>query len=785
MSNDINRHRHPVLALFCALVVLVAMGNVAAAPSQALSLVLQDRPAPAGSALPGEPQSTSALEDNDTEPPQEYLFYLSGTIDNETLMVRPVWLEDDPGFGRSWQRMPDQAQRLEARARYRAYLLDRDGSRRDLQRALQITVQEFGALDPATLGILVVAEAIAEDQEDWTAARAHIDTALSTLERDDGNLFLPWRMLFMWRLAHVLVRTGDVAGARRLVAGAVELNSGRGRTLPDQVVVNNQGILQLADGDWKSAVASFEAALQLSGDDSQHLRVHSNLALAHWYSGDRDKALQFFRSAHSLRELFPTEMLDDRGLLWRNQNLMNELSAMVTAERGLSPPTHLHGPAILYARKGELFARDVKASATRAASRLAAIEQARILEHSPREEARSGPAEIPENAALIEMLLYQPLASTPPTKAGENGLLPPHYAAYIFRKAAHPVFVDLGPAEPMDRLVVALRRELALPRSFTRAREIGRQLHEQLMQPLRPALGTATELLIAPEGLLSLVPFAATVDENGRFLLESYVINYLSSGRDLLRMHTRSAARDRPLLIVNPAFDREVPDVAQERPAERSDGRRSRDFHGMQFPALPATAAEGEAIASVMPGALLLAGEAATETAVKATRGPKVLHIATHGFFLNEQRPGSGLRHENAMLRSGLVLAGVTRLRSGQDDGVLTAEEAASLDLAGTQLVVLSACDTGVGEVRNGEGVFGLRRSFAVAGAETLVMSLWAVEDNSTARLMSDYYKRLAAGEGRIEALRNVQLRFLEDAAMRHPFYWAGFIASGQSGPLR
>jgi CHAT domain-containing protein len=137
------------------------------------------------------------------------------------------------------------------------------------------------------------------------------------------------------------------------------------------------------------------------------------------------------------------------------------------------------------------------------------------------------------------------------------------------------------------------------------------------------------------------------------------------------------------------------------------------------------------------------------------------------------------------MLRSGLVFAGVNALRSADDDGVLTALEAASLDLRGTKLVVLSACETGLGEVRNGEGVFGLRRAFVVAGAETLVMSLWQVADDATKDLMGAYYARLARGEPRAAALREAQLGLLKDPKSAHPFFWAAFISSGETGALK
>ncbi len=134
----------------------------------------------------------------------------------------------------------------------------------------------------------------------------------------------------------------------------------------------------------------------------------------------------------------------------------------------------------------------------------------------------------------------------------------------------------------------------------------------------------------------------------------------------------------------------------------------------------------------------------------------------------------------NPLLRSGLVLAGANAHGSGEDDGILTALEASGLHLWGTNLVVLSACDTGVGEVRNGEGVYGLRRALVLAGAETQMMSLWPVSDAGTRDLMIAYYTALQAGQGRGEALRQGQLKMLASPARRHPFYWASFIQSGE-----
>ncbi|MEN9219016.1 MAG: CHAT domain-containing protein, partial [Gloeomargarita sp. DG_2_bins_126] len=129
--------------------------------------------------------------------------------------------------------------------------------------------------------------------------------------------------------------------------------------------------------------------------------------------------------------------------------------------------------------------------------------------------------------------------------------------------------------------------------------------------------------------------------------------------------------------------------------------------------------------------------------------------------------------------RSGLALAGFNLRQSGADDGVLTALEVTGLDLRGTQLVVLSACETGLGEVQSGEGVYGLRRAFALAGAQAQVMSLWKVDDEATKNLMVNYYQRLSRGESRGEALRQAQLSLLKTGNYQHPKYWSGFIPSG------
>lgn len=147
-----------------------------------------------------------------------------------------------------------------------------------------------------------------------------------------------------------------------------------------------------------------------------------------------------------------------------------------------------------------------------------------------------------------------------------------------------------------------------------------------------------------------------------------------------------------------------------------------------------------------------------------------------------ETRLIASLRLENPLLRSGLALAGInnrTKALSNTNDGVLTALEVAGLNLRGTQLVVLSACETGLGDIKVGDGLYGLRRALVIAGSQSQVLSLWVVSDEGTKDLMVKYYQNLKLGKGRHEALREAQMELLKTPGYEHPYYWASFVPSG------
>ena len=189
----------------------------------------------------------------------------------------------------------------------------------------------------------------------------------------------------------------------------------------------------------------------------------------------------------------------------------------------------------------------------------------------------------------------------------------------------------------------------------------------------------------------------------------------------------------------------------------------------------------------------------AIEEVIKKANSPKILHIATHGFFFEDVKKKDELNgkgnsfFENPLLRSGLVFAGVNntinRIKSTNfnslenrktEDGILTAYEVMNLTLYNTELVVLSACGTGLGDIKNGEGVYGLQRAFKVAGAKNIIMSLWNVDDKATQELMSTFYTIWLKSGDLHNAFRESQLKSIKSKANSHPRYWGAFVRVGE-----
>jgi CHAT domain-containing protein/uncharacterized protein HemY len=423
-------------------------------------------------------------------------------------------------------------------------------------------------------------------------------------------------------------------------------------------------------------------------------------------------------------------------------------------------------------------------------------------------------AALPKEGALVEFITYEDRPLVPKPGASEPQL---RYLALVLFPDSPIRALDLGPAEPINLAAARLRDALA--NKDTSYPGLSQALYQLAFQPLLPLLGKTRRLFLSPDGQLALVPFAALHDGQ-QFLVDSFDFTYLTSGKDLLRRPEETVPTASVAVLADPDFSAQFPSPALSltevsAPAERSFSverffsslREGQTRQAWATVPLPGSRQEAEAIQRLLPQAQLFLGREATKERLLHMPAPAILHLATHGFFLENAPSPSRSRaagHFGALgegplaapppdplLRSGLLFAGAgapapdasSSASPPPDTALATALELAGLNLWGTQLVVLSACDTGRGDVQLGQGVYGLRRAFMVAGAETVVMSLWKVNDETTRSLMEAYYTNLLAGQGRATALREAMRAVRR--AQAHPYYWAPFIAMGRDTPLR
>jgi tetratricopeptide (TPR) repeat protein/CHAT domain-containing protein len=427
---------------------------------------------------------------------------------------------------------------------------------------------------------------------------------------------------------------------------------------------------------------------------------------------------------------------------------------------------------------------------------------------------------LPEGAVLVEFVRFNPYDFKAIPAKGQPRWKPAHYLAFIL-PAGEPQnvrMIDLGDADAIDAMISHFRSTITGKVEKSGARkgaaedgpdlpaDVGPRLREALFDPLRKGLEGRTRLFLAPDGDIYRLPLEVLPEAKERRLIDNYIISYVGAGRDILRFGAAAAPGSAaPVVIADPDYDLEADAKTPRREETTPQARQSRDMarYASHFERLPGTRLEGEHVADML-GVKTLEGGTATKRQVEGAHSPRILHIATHGFFLPDQPPAldkggqsasTGEPNplsrgvENPLLRSGLVLAGANTWLQGKSgapeaaDGILTAEDASGLDLLFTDLVVLSACQTGLGDIKAGEGVFGLRRAFLLAGAKTLLMSLWKIPDDETRMLMEGFYKRMLEGKPRAEALREAQLAVR--AVSPEPLFWGAFICQGDPGPLK
>ena len=494
-----------------------------------------------------------------------------------------------------------------------------------------------------------------------------------------------------------------------------------------------------------------------------------------------------------------------------------QLSQLTFAGPGKEPPeVYKQRLDALKQKKEVLEAKLSRLSAAFAASRKVA-----------KADVASVAKALPPNTALVEFAQIRLYNFT--AKGKEKRWQPAHYLAFVLH-AGQPDAVgllDLGAAAPIDQAIANFRQGIEHKQPDA---NLAQQLYQQVFAPLLPELKGVKEVFLSPDGQLNLLPFEILVRPDGKFLIEDYTFTYLAAGRDLVGFNQPNAsnAPQPPLIIGDPDFDavllptptpsqegkEPTPNPSQEGKELTSTAFQERNASPIltgNFKRLPGTKAEVAAIQRLFGQrqATLFTDRAAVDAALLKAQAPRILHLATHGFFLEDQelprdennrsfslmetdrapkilKDKKGAPIQNPLLRSGIVLAGVNpALQAGRSDGVMTAEKILSVKLRGTDLVVLSACETGLGDVQVGEGVYGLRRAFLQAGTKSLVMSLWAVPDAETKELMTLFYQNVLSNKlPRNQALRQAALQQMAVVRQRYgspnPYYWGAFVFLGE-----
>ena len=406
---------------------------------------------------------------------------------------------------------------------------------------------------------------------------------------------------------------------------------------------------------------------------------------------------------------------------------------------------------------------------------LAQRQESQLLKQSPRQRAEWAPLQPAQVAALLPpdavFVTYVRYAAT----AVAGGHPDSHSAAYVLDKTGEPQGVDLGSAATIDAAVSAFRAALATPSGD--AQPAAAAVSRLILAPIFGLVRSARQWWIQPDGALALVPFAALVEPDGRWVLERRTVTLRGGGTDLLRPRSPPTTRSEAWVLAG----------AEPSPSGTVGGSTKAPL-----------ATEAEAVAPLLGARPHLA---ATPELLRRLHAPRILHLAVRcalqastvvrparpplllPFLRPPSLPSAPLPHP--LRGAGLALSSATDAETLGGAGSLTAGDVIGLDLRGTQLVVLSACDAQPSRAGDTAGAAALRRAFDVAGADALLMSLWRVDDEALYGLLTSFYGKLSATEGRSEALRRAQLELLTRPRTQAPYFWAALQLIGDPRPLR
>ncbi len=664
-----------------------------------------------------------------------------------------------------------------------------------LQRALQIREAKLGTNHPMTAATLSELATLDERAANTAEAERQLQRALTILSQSLGEkhpqVATAWRRLGLFH-----ARFGDSSRAldEALRAEAI----GRDHfQLTVESLAEDRALL------WMQARPS---AVDLLLSITAHRPVTKLEPV--WNAVMEARGAVYEELAARRRALTATNAGDARRLRTALQTTTTRLSRLL-----------VRGPGTLSA---ERYTAIVSAAATARDAAEEALASSTLAYRRKREREQADVMAIgkalPANGALVAFVEFDDVTAT---AAGRR------YAAFTLRAGRTPEWHLLGDAAEIDARISRWRREAGTPPGAdrlaeTRYRDIATQLRRIVWDPLARDIEGAALILIVPAGNLHLVNFATLPRDDGSYLVEAGApIQYLATERDVLGFGPVRSGRS--LLAVGGVnYNSATTRAANDRPAIASadtmESLRSvpepcRNFAAMQFPALPGAQREVDDIALLWrrshrsdSAPVVLTGDAATEGAFKRlVPGKRFVHLATHGYFLKgaceplprtrgvgelvaaDEPLAQGQPAEWTPPALGLALAGVNQRpgHSGLDeDGIVTAEELSALDFSNAEWVVLSACNTGVGDVLSGEGVLGLQRALQIAGARSVVMSLWPVRDDDARAWMNALYRAhlvehkptaTSAAAAALDLLQTRRAKRLDT----HPFHWGAFVAAG------
>ncbi len=626
------------------------------------------------------------------------------------------------------------------------------------------------------------------DQGLYAEAEAYLRDAIANREDDPGagSEFLPKALGSMMRLHRL---RGESSEALDKAEQALSLRR-------ESFLANSHALSE------KDAIA-YSGFLRAAVDD--YLTCFADMKV-------RDDAL----TARTGDILFSSKGQVSDGIFERQRNLVDESDAAVLdlAEELRITKLHLsrafvEGPEddiVLYRTEIDSLQRTINVLEAEL-SRLSASYQRN------REAKEVGTAwiaaSLPERSTLVEFVRYN-------YSDLESGRSIPRYLAVVLAPYGLRAIEDLGEARALDDRIKQWKDHMVRVASSGRLPTVvdlqehdgmSAGLYRSIWAPLEAYTEDSDAVLLAPDGALSLLAFAALRTPGGEYLIEKHTLHYLSAGRDLVRLGYEPWPASGLFALGDPDYGAIATErvAAVETPGDhivevamvtRNLRSGCGELNEIEVPPLPGTRREVELVSEGWErytGEPLIAcyGDEASEEYFNAEApGKRAIHLATHGYYLGGscrgEDAGADYVGENPLLLSGLFLAGANLHGEGADslgaeDGILTAYEVTEMDLEGTEIVVLSACETGLGEVTEGEGVYGLRRAFQMAGARTVVSALWPVSDEATADMMGNLYAR--DDESLPAAMRRVQLEKIRkqrsEGGIDHPFIWGAFIALG------